>query len=347
LEEVINASSPLLSWSSCSSSCLCWRSSSAPYVASPRVGWSSPYRLQDVMLCIKPFMSGAVPFGCGQCLPCRINKRRQWAARQFFESLSHEENTFITLTYSDEHLPAGNNLVPRDLQLFLKRLRKQLHPLPVRFFAVGEYGHEGTRQWNPHYHLSLFGAAGRTDLNSRGVPTHWGISEKVWTAWGKGIATCYEFNEKTASYVSGYTVKKLTSAGDAKLSGRHPEFMRSSRRPGLGTQAMSVIAETLLASGHFKDDVPNRLKVGSKDIPLGRFLLAKLRKFAGMTDEQIKLVKDKVSMERSLEMLALFQDSLGTEEVPTFRKTHIEEVQQRVINAEARYKIWSAKKGKI
>lgn len=70
-------------------------------------------------------------------MPCRINKRRIWTTRLFLESLVHRSSIFFTLTYRDECLPEGGNLNPRDMTLFLKRLRKAVAPLRIRFFIVG------------------------------------------------------------------------------------------------------------------------------------------------------------------------------------------------------------------
>lgn len=271
--------------------------------------------------------------------------------RQFFEGLCHEQSAFVTLTYADEYLPAGNNLVPKHMSDYLKRLRWALAPRRVRFFGVGEYGTEGTRLFNPHYHLTLYGVSGSTDwLGSK--PVHYGDSELIWNTWGFGNTDTQEFNEKTAQYVAGYTTKKMTAVGDPRLKGRTPEFMRSSRRPGLGAEAMRVIA-TQLSSGvglaHLEEfgDVPRMLKLGKKDIPLGRFLLQKLREEVGFTPEYIADVKGKVGYARSLEMLALFANSRALEEIPTFKKAHVKEVHQRVLQAEARYKIFSEKKGTL
>lgn len=256
----------------------------------------------------------------------------------------HNEACFVTLTYADEHLPHRRTLEPRHLQLFLKRLRRFLEPTKVRFFAVGEYGDTGERApFNPHYHCSLFGVSGRTEYVSRTRVAHYGVSAAIQKCWPYGGTDCQEFNEKTAQYVAGYTTKKLTSAGDAKLGGRHPEFMRSSRNPGLGASVMRVIADTL--DGKLVDgDVPHRLMLGTKSIPLGRYLLARLRSEVGMTDEEIQEAKNSVSMERSLEMLALFKNRLETEAVATFRNTHVEEVHQKILQAETRYKLWSKKR---
>lgn len=275
--------------------------------------------------------------------------------RQFFESLCHEENCFVTLTYNDQHLPDRGSLVPSHLRDFIKRLRFALAPKRIRFFAVGEYG-DGSgaakRDWNPHYHISVFGLSGTSVRISRNVVRHYGGAKAIDDSWQMGDVYVAEFNEKTAQYVAGYTTKKLTTSGDPKLGGRYPEFMRSSRRPGLGTEAMAVVAKQLLSNGGLVDgDVPPALKLGKKSIPLGRFLLNKARLAAGMTDHDIKTAKERNSLKdgrfaRSVELrdlfLAAIEDDPAAPITPT--QLHTRDVAQRVLQAEKRYAIWSKKK---
>lgn len=271
--------------------------------------------------------------------------------RQFFESLCHEENCFVTLTYDDLHLPVGNSLVSADMRDFLKRLRERIHPVKIRFFGVGEYGESGERGVNPHYHLSLFGVSGTSQRVGRQLLFS-GVAEAVHLAWGKGIVHVAEFNEKTAQYVAGYTTKKLTTPGDPKLCGRYPEFMRSSRRPGLGTEAMAVVAKQLLSNGGLVDgDVPPALKLGKKSIPLGRFLLNKARLAAGMSDHDIQTAKERNSLKdgrfaRSVELRDLFLAAIEDDPAApiTPSQLHTRDVAQRVLQAEKRYAIWSKKK---
>lgn len=295
------------------------------------------------ILCKKPFMAGNVPFGCGQCLPCRINRRRQWMWRQFLESLCHEENAFVTLTYDDKHLPADGGLEPKVVSDWLKRVRFAITPRRIRYFLVGEYGEETRR---PHYHVSLFGLSGRTDqIGSRTV--HYGCSQLLWDTWGKGYVKTAEFNEVTAQYVAGYVVKKLTDVSDPRLRGLPPEFARMSTRPGLGAHAMEVIAAQLNGT-HLDNlgDVPHSLKVGSRTIPLGRYLLQKLRKNVGFSDEYISKVKNDLSSEKQIELLALFQDTFNAQDVPTFKKVYLADAEHRLRQAEGRSKLWK-KKGSI
>lgn len=91
---------------------------------------------------------------CGKCLLCRQAKRREWAMRVLHESSMHKDNVFVTLTYKEDCLPPYYSLRKRDLQLFVKRLRKSISPKKIRYYACGEYGDKTQR---PHYHLIIFG----------------------------------------------------------------------------------------------------------------------------------------------------------------------------------------------
>lgn len=282
-------------------------------------------------------MGGAVPFGCGQCHPCRINRLRQWKWRQWFESLTHEENCFVTLTYSDKYEPDGGNLEPRDLQLFIKRLRFAVSPCRIRYFSVGEYGEDTFR---PHYHLSVFGLCGYSIVGS---PPKL-FSQLVDECWGRGFVKVDEFNEVTAQYVAGYVVKKLTDWRDRRLGNRVPEFARMSNRPGLGEAAMKIVAQQLSQNEHGMNfletsgDVPRELKIGNRSVPLGRFLLKKLREAIGFTPEYINEVKQKKSMETGLELLAVFKNTLDADPLApvTSRSVFLKEINQKVLQLEAR-----------
>ena len=73
---------------------------------------------------------------CGQCVGCRLEYSRQWAVRCCHESSLHIYNCFITLTYDPEHLPSDGSLVLEHFQKFMKRFRKKIAPLQVRFFSL-------------------------------------------------------------------------------------------------------------------------------------------------------------------------------------------------------------------
>lgn len=230
-----------------------------------------------------------VPFGCGQCLPCRINRRRVWSLRMALEYLAVGSGLFITLTYADENLPFSEDYEPtlckRDFQLFMKRLRKELYPVSIRFFACGEYGSKTHR---PHYHAILFGVGTEA-------------SEAVAKCWPYGMVACGECNAHTIQYVAGYCLKKLV---DPKKDNRVPEFTLTSRNPGLGSPAVPHIADVLkkhpelFRLGDFADDVPGQMSVLGKSYPLGRYMIRKLREASGLDPDResmdyIESIRDK------------------------------------------------------
>ena len=77
---------------------------------------------------------------CGRCVGCRLERSRQWAVRCMHEASMHMFNSFVTLTYDDDHLPEYNSLNYKHFQDFMKRLRKSHNG--VRFYMCGEYGED-------------------------------------------------------------------------------------------------------------------------------------------------------------------------------------------------------------
>lgn len=288
------------------------------------------------MNCRKPFRD----FGCGQCIPCRISKRRVWTYRIMLESLLHSDNCFATLTYEDSNVPTGNTLNPRHLQLFLKRLRLALSEfgISIRYYSVGEYGDETQR---PHYHLAIFGLP----------PT---ATELVLKAWGKGHIMLGDLSIESAQYIAGYVTKKMTSWHDPRLNGRHPEFARMSLKPGIGAGAIKDISASLLSTdAGFRmlvalNDVPHALNYGSKMMPLGRYLKGKLRHETGMLQDLSNYHLDKWKREIDLvrankdsqKMLVLQENFLRSKasSSKSFTTYMLEMKQQKILNIESRYK---------
>ena len=91
-------------------------------------------------------------------LPRRIARRQEWSMRVIHELAGYKDAVFLTLTYSDDHLPDNGSLVVADLQKFFKRLRKQYAKrntcIKLRYYACGEYG---DRHGRPHYHAIVCG----------------------------------------------------------------------------------------------------------------------------------------------------------------------------------------------
>lgn len=174
---------------------------------------------------------------CGKCLICRKNKSAEWATRITHEAQYHQKKCFITLTYADGTVPLNKEtgketLFKRDLQLFIKRLRKEIEPTKIKYFACGEYGKKTMR---PHYHIIILGwqPDRSTDLVQVGVsrdgrkryssPT---IAEK----WTKGNIDVSQVVPGSIFYVSGYLIKKQ---GVQQLQGRQQPFIVASQGIGL------------------------------------------------------------------------------------------------------------------
>lgn len=281
-------------------------------------------------------MAGPVPYGCGQCLPCRVNSRRLWTWRQFLESLCHEESSFITLTYSDDHLPGPPSVDPDSLRLFIGRLRENVFRLTgsrLRYYAVGEYG---DHSWRPHYHLNVFGMG----------PS---LESIVQRCWPYGYSYTAEFNEFTAQYVGGYVTKKLSSWDSRGLPvGLHPEFARMSRKPGLGAPAMSIIAEALDGPAgrgevSFARDVPYRLRTGKRSVPLGRYLRSKLRELTEFPDHLVERNKRDFAFEKAFE-LSLLSDDPKLASITSPKARYIQSTLGQIRSIEVRHKISHSRK---
>lgn len=281
------------------------------------------------MLCRKPFVRGASAFGCGQCMPCRFNRRRVWTHRLMIEALVHPSASFVTLTY--EEVPDGGSLVPKDLQLWLKRFREVRGP--CRYYAVGEYGDQTER---PHYHLALFGHDRE-------------CTEDVSRTWGKGHVYVGTLTFHSAQYIAGYVTKKLTKRDDPRLGGRYPEFARMSLRPGIGAYGAVDIAKALQSKAGWDEierfgDVPASLLVGRKSWPLGRYIRMKIRDAMEWEENG---QPEAAAIKQNAEMLALYADYLANAESPLGIRDMINRRDsQKILNMETRQKIF-AQKGKV
>lgn len=227
------------------------------------------------MYCKKPYQKGPLKFGCGQCTPCRINRRRLWTGRMLLEYLEHPTSAFLTLTYNNEYLPEDLCLQKRDVQNFLKRIREQIAPRKIRYYAAGEYGDENLR---PHYHLIVYGLS----------PLEVKLVEKCWTYGFVKIGTV---TPQSISYVSGYITKLQKNHIILRELNRSPEFSLMSKDPGLGFGVVARFKKAyetsrgraaLLSDGWFKAAI----QTGALQYPLGRYLAAKTAQALSLGDKE-------------------------------------------------------------
>lgn len=283
------------------------------------------------MLCRSPWNG----HGCGQCTPCSINLRRIWTSRIMLEASQYKANAFLTLTYEPEkaHKTVDGlyNLNYVHLEKFWKNFRIRLDrlnkkcglpKLDIRYYAVGEYGHDGSgfvdasgEQWNPHFHAALFnyGCLGKIQRLETGARCYCDACEFVYSVWPYGNISLDELNDTTSGYIAGYVIKKMTSRDDVRLKGRTPEAARMSQ--GIARGVVSEISTALKSEfgglAFQYGDIPVSLKQGMKSVPLGRYLRKKIRADLGM--EKINPETGEVTYGTPYETLRLLEENSDKE----------------------------------
>ena len=172
-----------------------------PIVFNRAKSWSDSYHPVDI--------------ACGQCTGCRLDRSLEWAIRCVHELKWHDRGCFVTLTFNEEALRkrGHRSLAVRDVQLFMKRVRKK-YGAGVKFMCSGEYGDDYGR---PHYHVLLFGVGfddqkywKRTKAGE--VIYRSATLERLWSDPGTGVPYGYSsvgaLTFQSAAYVARYVLKK-------------------------------------------------------------------------------------------------------------------------------------------
>lgn len=215
----------------------------------------------------------AVP--CGKCIECLTQYSEIWSYRIIREAKLHKQVCMLTLTYA---VAPSSGVQKRDVQLFMKSLRKSLAPLKVRFFACGEYGAKFSR---PHYHAIIFGwfPPDVTYFFSRNGHAVY-KSDKVAKLWKHGYVSVEEVTLESAKYCAKY-LQKLQ-----KLPvGLNPPFTLMSNRPGIGFDEHDF--------SYLKTD---KLYYRGKYISTPRYLLKKAEDYGAVIDDLKAFRIDKAKM---------------------------------------------------
>lgn len=228
---------------------------------------------------------------CGKCPECTKSYYTDWATRASREIARWDSSLFITLTYSDEHLPPDNSLHKEEFQKFIKKVKKYLgsnKQNPVRQSYCGEYGSKTNR---PHYHLILYNAdfVDKTPhrTTDQGHPVF--TSKTLTRLWGKGNVEFGYASAATVAYLYKYILKKKTrkekkqplviERNGITYEVAH-EFIESSRNPGIGA--------------HLRDSVSIKkgyLAVNGVRTKLPKYYSEHLKKTDPRTYEKIKDLK--------------------------------------------------------
>lgn len=168
------------------------------------------------------YKKGVTEFDCGSCPECLRKRANVWALRAVYEAREHAFNCMVTLTYDSYIYDSRGNIIgervsdfsvcKRDLQLFMKRLRKWYSSVTdekIKYLACAEYG---KRTHRAHYHALLFGVQ-FPDLvyykrSKRGNVIY--KSHILDTLWKNGICTVDSINvgSAVARYCTKYCAKE-------------------------------------------------------------------------------------------------------------------------------------------
>lgn len=199
-------------------------------------------------------VSTLVSVPCGKCIPCLMNKRAEWCFRLEQEHRVSKSAHFVTLTYDQKHLRTDNSLEKRDLQLYLKRLRKKDETQRIRYYAVGEYGSKNGR---PHYHIILFNS------NERDIRLSWVDANGA----SIGLVHVGRVNPASVAYVTKYVIQKPLHNDE-----REKPFATMSRRYGIGAHYLS----DNMVEWHRENDANYVVRPGGEKGALCRFYRTKI-----------------------------------------------------------------------
>lgn len=155
---------------------------------------------------------------CGRCFMCRIARASEWAVRLTHESFYHDKTAFITWTYDNEHLPDNNSIDKKEMQKYIKKLRRTFQERRLRYYLSGEYGSNYSR---PHYHAIVYG------VNMLDKP-------EIEKSWSKGIVDVQNVTYDTCRYVASYVFDKYSKKAIDYIGDRQKPFQLQSL--GIGKQ---------------------------------------------------------------------------------------------------------------
>lgn len=179
-------------------------------------------------MCLSPIVLKERTVPCGKCVECLNRRQRDWTVRLNVEFSNSSSCCFFTLTYRDTDVPIDDGykvLCKRDIQLFIKRLRRAIEPHRIRFFVCGEYGPSTLR---PHYHGIIFN-----------YPKDIDFSALLHSCWHHGFTSVSPVTPSRISYVAKYCTGVDYLPIYLRTKSRRP-FILCSRRPAIGSQYLNV-----------------------------------------------------------------------------------------------------------
>ena len=174
-------------------------------------------------MCIAPIkLDDGNEVGCRECWQCRKRRVNDYVGRCIAESKFAKKTYSVTLTYDADQGVNAVTLIYKDVQDFLKRLRKNYK---CRYIVTGEYGSAKGRS---HWHIILFFQDNWPEVTS---------NKRVdWKYWKHGFAYFQEPDWKGFEYCLKYVLKDQTS----RQSDSH---LAMSKKPPLGHEFFQQLAK--------------------------------------------------------------------------------------------------------
>ena len=174
-------------------------------------------------MCIAPIkLDDGTEVGCRECWQCRKRRVNDYVGRCIAESKFAKKTYAVTLTYGGDEGVNAVTLIYKDVQDFLKRLRKKYK---CRYIVTGEYGSAKGRS---HWHIILFFQDNWPEVTS---------NKRVdWKYWKHGFAYFQEPDWKGFEYCLKYVLKDQTS----RQSDSH---LAMSKKPPLGHEFFQQLAK--------------------------------------------------------------------------------------------------------
>lgn len=180
-------------------------------------------------MCISPNMLDCgTEVACRECWQCRKRRVNDLVGRCIAESRFSQQTYAITLTYAPDAGVNAVTLVYKDVQDFLKRLRKK-HK--CRYIVTGEYG---SGKGRAHWHVILFfkNTVPKVEQNKR----------VEWKYWPHGFSYFQHPDWKGFEYCLKYVLKDQ----DSRSASSH---LAMSKKPPLGHEYFQALAEEHVRQG--------------------------------------------------------------------------------------------------
>lgn len=278
------------------------------------------------MRCTNPINlpgKGKVP--CGKCFACLISRQDMWTVRIINEARYSSSAWFLTLTYDDDNTTLSPDGIPvcskTDIQLWLKRFRKEILPLKCRYFLCAEYGPKTLR---PHYHAIIFFDVIITKPQL--------LYESVKKTWQKGFVTMSYVTNARSAYVAKYSASS-SLLPEYYREKRYKPFILCSRRPGIGAR---FVEDNQVATSYRLRPRSYYTYPGGRKVSLPRYYRDKLY------DDDMKAQLSDLSLKNNYELLLkqIDEDSKSPELAKTSpirnylapTKEEVDVFNQRIVN---------------